>query len=272
MHDEPDGTLQSHYALGGEEGRLDRPLGIVEFERTKELVGRHLPPPPARVADIGGGPGRYASWLAALGYEVALRDLVPLHVEQALAAARAEGLTIDAAVGDARALDLPDESVDAVLLLGPMYHLAVRSDRLRCLEEARRALKPGGVAFVAAISRWAPRLHAEVARALYREMPNMRAETPAVEATGVMPPLFPGSFLGYCHRPEELRAEVEDAGLECVDLVSIEGIAFALSDLEARLQDQLDRAVVLDAARALERVPELLGIGPHLLATARRAH
>jgi SAM-dependent methyltransferase len=269
MPDEDDG-LQSHYGLGFEEGRLDRPLGIVELERTKELMQRHLSPPPAQVADIGGGPGRYAAWLASLGYEVVHRDLVPLHVEQALAAAKAAGVNIDAAVGDARELDLPDQSVDAVLLLGPLYHLDVRADRLRCLAEARRILKPGGVAFVAAISRWAPRLHGEVIKSLYREYPNMRTETPGVEATGVLPPLFPGSFLGFCHRPDELRGEVEDAGLECVDLVSVEGIAFALPDLEARLQDDLDRAVVFDAARATERVPELLGLGPHLLATARR--
>lgn len=265
-----DDGLQSHYELGFEEGRLDRPLGIVEFERTKEIIGRHLQAPPARVADIGGGPGRYAVWLAARGYEVVHRDVVPLHVDQARAAARGAGVTVDAAVGDARQLDLPDASVDSVLLLGPLYHLNARADRVRCLEEARRVLKPRGLAFVAAISRWAPRLHAEMVSALYREYPNMRAEVPGVEATGILPPLFPGSFLAYCHRPDELCAEVEDAGLDCVDLVSVEGIAFAIADLETRLEDELDRAVVFDALRATERVPELLGMGPHLLATAQR--
>jgi hypothetical protein len=54
------------------------------------------------------------------------------------------------------------------------------------------------------------------------------------------------------------------------DLVSVEGPAFLLSDLAGRLDDPLDRAVVLDAARAVERVPELLGLGPHLLATGIR--
>jgi hypothetical protein len=47
-------------------------------------------------------------------------------------------------------------------------------------------------------------------------------------------------------------------------------MGFMLPDLEERLADPLDRAVVLDAARATEQVPELLGIGPHLLATAVR--
>jgi len=61
------------------------------------------------------------------------------------------------------------------------------------------------------------------------------------------------------------------AGLAIADLVSVEGPAFLLADLAERLDDPAARAVVLDSARALERVPELLGIGPHLLATAIRA-
>jgi SAM-dependent methyltransferase len=192
------------------------------------------------------------------------------HVEQATAEALASGLVIDAAVGDARHLDLPDASADAVLLLGPLYHLVDRSDRAQCLAEACRVLRPGGILFAAAISRWAARLQAEVVHALDREVDGMRALVSVVEATGVMPPLSEGSFSAYCHRPDELRDEVESAGLECVDLVSVEGIAFALADLDERLASGTDRDVVLDAARALERVPELLGLSPHLIATARR--
>ena len=84
-------------------------------------------------------------------------------------------------------------------------------------------------------------------------------------------PLEPGAFSGYCHRPAELRREVREVGLTVVEMQSVEGIAFALSDLEERLADPRGREVVLEAARVLGRVPELLGIGPHLLATARRA-
>jgi SAM-dependent methyltransferase len=78
------------------------------------------------VADIGGGPGRYALWLASLGYQVEHRDLMPLHVEQ-LAADAAEVPGIHTAVGDVRDLDLPDAAVDAVVLLGP--HQASQTHR-----------------------------------------------------------------------------------------------------------------------------------------------
>ena len=96
------------------------------------------PAAPAVVADIGGGPGRYALWLASLGYQVEHRDLMPLHVEQ-LAADTAGVTGIHTAVGDVRDLDLPDASVDAVPLLGPLYHLLERAERVGALRECARS-------------------------------------------------------------------------------------------------------------------------------------
>ena len=259
-----------HYPLAEERERLDTPIGQVELERTREIILGHLASPPAVVADIGGGPGRYALWLAETGYRVVHRDLVPLHVEQLAAEAGQKGLDVSTAVAGARQLDLPDAEADAVLLLGPIYHLSRRIDRLRALREARRILRPGGMAFVAGISRWAPRLHGEVVLRLYEELDGFHDQVLALERTGRMPPLSPGSFSGYCHRPVQLRSEIVVAGFEVVDLVAVEGLAFALSDLEARMADPVHRAVVLDMARTLGSVPELIGLGPHLLATARR--
>ena len=269
MDDPAEAAMHAYYALGGEQERLSEGEGVVEFERTKEILLRHLPEPPTVVADVGGGPGRYALWLAGRGHRVEHRDPVALHVDQLRATAG--GLAqVATAVGDARALDLADDSVDAVLLLGPLYHLRRCRDRVRALAEARRVVRPGGPVFVAAISRWAPRLAGELRLRLYEELPAIREETPRVERTGFIPPLLYQSFTGYCHRPGQLRAELRGAGLEVLDLVAVEGLAFALSDLDERMADPVGRAVVLDAARAIERVPELLGLGPHLLATARR--
>ena len=262
--------LHGHYARGEERDRLDTPFGRVEFARTCEILERALPPAPATVADVGGGPGRYSLWLAGRGYTVRHRDLVELHLEQLAGAAAAAGLAIDSAIADARELDLADASVDAVLLLGPIYHLPTREDRVAALAEARRVVRPGGPVFAVAISRWAPRLHGDVSGRLGEKFATMADAVAEVERSGRLVPLFEGSFSGYCHRPDELRKEIEAAGLELADLVGVEGIAFALADLEERMASPGLRSIVLDAARALERVPELLGLSPHLLATARR--
>ncbi len=152
----------------------------------------------------------------------------------------------------------------------PLYHLPRRADRLRALAEARRVVRPGGPVFVAAISRWAPRLDGVLLSRLYEVYPDMPGLVVEVERTGQLPPLGPGSFSGFCHRPRQLAAELRYAGLAVADLVSVEGPAFLLGDLAERLDDPAARAVVLEVARAVERVPELLGIGPHLLATGIR--
>jgi SAM-dependent methyltransferase len=263
-------AARAHYPDADERGRLDTPFGQVEFARTAEILEGHLPSPPAVVADVGGGPGRYALWLAERGYAVHHRDLVPTHVEQLFADAASRGLTVDSRVCDARALDLQDGSADAVLLLGPLYHLTRRADRLAALREAARVVRPGGPVFAVAISRWAPRLHGEVAEKLYLHYPSIDGQVATVERSGRLEPLEPRAFSGYCHRPAQLRSEIRAAGLDLVDLEGVEGIAFALQDLEERLDDPRGRKAVLAAARELSRVPELLGLSPHMLATARR--
>jgi SAM-dependent methyltransferase len=123
-----------------EDGRLRRSAhGWLEFLRTQELLRRFLPAPPARIVDVGGGTGVHARGLAAEGYRVSLVDVVPAHVERA---GRIPG--VEASLGDARDLAEADGSVEAVLLLGPLYHLREREDRVRALVEARQVVRPGG--------------------------------------------------------------------------------------------------------------------------------
>lgn len=86
-----------------------------------------------------------------------LVDPVPLHVERASAASasRPGAALAGAQVGDARRLPFDDGVADAVLMLGPLYHLTTREDRVLALREARRGVRPGGVVAAAAISRFA---------------------------------------------------------------------------------------------------------------------
>ena len=154
---QPQDEIMGFYSRGGEAGRLSEGSGLVEKLRTLDILGRYLPKPPATILDVGGASGVYALPLAERGYSVHLVDPVPLHVDQARAASARPGVRplASATVGDARSLAFDDETADAVLLFGPLYHLTEESDRVQALREARRALKPGGVLFAAAISRFA---------------------------------------------------------------------------------------------------------------------
>ena len=117
-----------YYESYDEKGRLGRGSGALEFARMQDLIGRFLAPPPGVVLNVGGGPGRYACWLAAKGYQVHLLDAVPRLVEQARAASAAQPdcPLAGATVGDARLLPHGAASADAVLLMGPLYHLPER--------------------------------------------------------------------------------------------------------------------------------------------------
>ena len=267
-----DASLQAYYALGEEAARLTSGIGRVEFLRTIEILDRVLPAPPAIVADIGGGPGIYTDHLLSLGYDVVHRDLVADHVGAVRARHRPgtpTGVRLDAAVGDARSLDIEDASVDVTLLLGPLYHLPDPDDRRAAIAEAARIVRPGGPVAAAAISRHSILLDGILLKRIDLAFPQVLGLLDGVRETGVMPPLFEGSFNGYAHRPDQLRAELTEAGLTVDQLVNVEGIAPALDDIDARLDDPAERERLLFVLRSVESEPDLIGVGPHLLALAR---
>lgn len=267
-----DASLQAYYARGEEARRLTSGVGRLEFVRTVELLDRILPAPPAIVADIGGGPGIYTDHLLSLGYHVVHRDLVADHVDQVRARhppGTPTGDRLDAAVGDARRLDLDDTSVDVALLLGPLYHLVDAGDRRVAMAEAARIVGPGGPVVAAAISRHSVLLDGILLKRVDLDFPEILGLLDGVRDTGVIPPLFEGSFNGYAHGPDQFRDELTAAGLTVDQLVSVEGVAVALGDLDARLDDPTERERLLFVLRSVESAPDLLGVGPHLLALAR---
>ena len=260
-----------HYALGQEQDRLSRGHGRLEALRTSELLGRWLPAAPATVLDVGGAAGVHALPLAEQGHQVHLVDPVPLHVEQARRASAGRSRPLAAVLlGDARALPYADASADAVLLLGPLYHLVERQDRLTALQEARRVLRPGGVVVAAAISRWAST--ADGIWAGYLRDPRFAEMVEQDVRTGVHEnrAQHPGWFAtAWFHRPEELVEEVAEAGFVADGPIAVEGLGGTAPDLDAMLDDPGTRERVLAAIRRVEREPSLLGASPHLLVCGR---
>jgi SAM-dependent methyltransferase len=266
--------ITEFYRAVDEAPRITKGYGRLELLRTREIVRRHLPPAsearPSRVLDIGGGPGAHAAWLAADGHRVLLLDPVPEHVRAArrLAATR-PGIT--ALLGDARAVPVADQRFDAALLLGPLYHLTDVNDRVAALREAKRAVRPGGLVFAAAISRFAS-LFDGLARG-YLFDPDFRRIVADDLATGQHrnPTDDPRWFTtAYFHHPDELRQECAAAGLTVAEVVGVEGLAQWLRDgLADRWESPDDREIILASVRAVEAEPTLAGLSAHLIAVAR---
>jgi len=273
MSDDSLREIVDFYTQTHEEARLVTGSSLLEFERTKELLCRFLPLPPATVMDVGGASGPYAFWLAGLGYTVHLVDATPRLIElarqqDAQAARRLASIT----VGDARYLSLADASTDAVLLLGPLYHLTERADRLAALTEARRALRPGGVTLVAGISRYAgaldglalhPTLDEQIAAVRHRAVADGRYRND----TG-NPRYF---TTAYFHRPEDLAQELLQARFTGVRVFGVEGPGWLVADFDARWADPAGRDQILKVARLLEEEPSIVGASAHLLAAGRRS-
>ena len=203
--------------------RMDRHR--TEFYVTLRALREHLPPPPARVLDCGGGPGRYAVELARWGYDVTLFDLSTGNLALAREKAAEADVTL-AGVEQGTALDLSrfaDHSFDAVLLMGPLYHLFEEAERRRALAEARRVLKPGGPLFAAFISRYAA--HRDAAVRFATEPVDRPGLYERIEADGVLPPSTSGdpTFTAYFARPDEVAPLCWEAGLEVTAVLGVEG-------------------------------------------------
>jgi ubiquinone/menaquinone biosynthesis C-methylase UbiE len=267
-----DPAIRAFYERTLEENRLQQGAFQLEEARTRELIQRFAPPPPAVVADIGGAAGAYALWLSALGHGVHLIDVVPRHIDEARRrSAAAPRPLATCRVGDARAVDLADASADVVLLMGPLYHLTDRRDRGLALTETRRVLRPGGRLFAAGISRAASALDG-LARGLLQDARYVAIVEQDLQDGQHRNPTERLDYFTTCyfHRPGDLADEVRAAGFEVDGVFGVEGPGWILPDIEARMGDPARRAALLRAARLLELDPTVAGSSAHLLAVARR--
>jgi SAM-dependent methyltransferase len=267
-----DPAIERFYELTFEESRLESGPSRLEELRTRELILRHLPTPPATVLDVGGASGVYAFWLAELGYDVRLIDasarLVGVARQRNASAPRPLAACT---IGDARDLAEANESADVVLLLGPLYHLVEAGDRRQALNEAFRVLRGGGMLLAAAISRWASVLDGlsrdlladdEFAHIVEGDLASGHHRNPSNK-----PDYFTTAFF---HRPEDLQSEAGGAGFDVVGLYGIEGPAWMLPDFADRWDDEKRRDVMVRVARLIESEPAMIGVSAHMMVVGRK--
>ena len=278
-----DTAVLAGYNAGIERDRLRTGIGLIEFERTKEILLEKLPKPPAVIYDIGGAYGEYSWWLASLGYEVHLFDLSETNiVMSADLAAEYPGVKLaSATVCDARSIPRPDKSADAVLLMGPLYSITEYEERILAIEECGRLLKDDGILFSAALTPYSvlvPRI------ALYHidgTAKRRELDDPAVismieraleDGCYCNPEKKIASGLGssHLHTAKALREELSEGGFDTAAVHGIMGGAWLAPNLDELLANEETKAVLMKTVRMLDTHKEIIGLSGHLLAVSRK--
>ena len=249
--------------------RMDRHR--TEFAVTLRALEEYLPPPPARILDCGGGPGRYAIELAHRGYELTLFDLSAGCLNLAEEKAQEAGVSLHA-LEKGSAIDLSrfaDEEFDAVLLMGPLYHLLEEKERLQTLQEVYRVVKPDGVCFAAFITRFAPVRYAAA------KEPTLPIDEPEelerILGTGRLPPRGEeGSrFVAHFAHPAEVAPICQQPGFEVLDIMGVEGVVSMIEEGVNALSGSAWQTWV-DLNYRLAPEPSLHGAAEHLLIALRK--
>ena len=260
--------VQSYYDQNaeGEWSRLDRHR--TEFAVTLRVLREYLPPPPAAVLDVGGGPGRHAIALAQQGHAVTLVDLSPASVALAEQNARTAGVSLRDAIA-ASAVDLgmlASGRFDAVLLMGPLYHLLTAEERAQAVAEALRVLKRHGVVFASFITRFAP--FRDAAKNYPADVANDGPYMEHLLATGVHD-RAKGWTQAYFAYPDEITPLMEKAGFQTLSLIGCEGIVAGHEERINGLSGPAWQRWV-DLNYRMGKDPALRGAADHLLYIGRK--
>ena len=276
--DSPLDDVREYYSQFGEREwqRLVNPNdGAIEFAITCRTLSKYLPGS-GRILDIGGGPGRYAIWLAERGYRVVLADLSPNLLDIAkvkISAAGVESSLESITVSDARDLtEWEDDAFDGVLSLGPFYHLPRAEDRVKAASEMVRVLLPNAPAFVAFMPRYAllRRTMVIADERKHLSQPDWLAN---LMDEGVFQNDTPGRFnSGFGVRPEDVTPFFEQFDLEPMELLATEslsvGMQGALAELAVDEPEMFEK--ILDLLEDAASDPSIHGLCSHLLYVGRK--
>lgn len=278
-----DAAVLAGYNAGIERNRLRTGIGLIEFERTKEILLDKLPDPPAVIYDIGGGYGEYSWWLSALGYEVHLFDLSETNISMS------EGLSDEypnvhlksAVVCDARSVPRPDKSADAILLMGPLYSITEYEERILAIKESFRLLKDEGLLFSAALTPYSVLISRLAVYHMDDTKSRKELDDPAVISI-IKRALIDGCYINperkianglgssHLHTSKALKEELSCGGFITSAVHGVMGGAWLAPNLDELLKDEKTREVLMNTVRILDTHEEIIGLSGHLLAVSKK--
>ena len=253
-----------------EDNRMSR--NPLEYLRCKEIISRYLANECLRIVDIGGATGAFSFWLASLGHSVDLVDITPKHIELAVQRQQELGVKLSSAlVCDARQLPYENDSFDIVLLMGPLYHLQNKEDRIKCIQEAYRILKPNGVVLCEVISRYASMMDGFFCGLVkdpdFVDIFLRDIETGVHTDTSMSKQYFTDA---YFHMPNEVHAELSEVGFHVEKLVAVTSFGHIIPGLDNKLKDENFRELLLKTIRLVETDAAIMGVSSHFIGIGKK--
>ncbi len=237
----------------------------VELAITTRYLNRWIPGG-ASVVDIGVGVGHYAELLAERGCWLYLTDITQKLLDTTcnrLKEANMEQQVVSVQQASAtQVVGVKNAIADAVLLLGPLYHLCSLAARQKAVREAARILKPEGLVFAAGINRLA------YLRELFRDLPEQVLarqdfHRQFIEDGNVTPQEAPP--LGYGHMTTQFEfCQLFKTDFEQVAMIGIESFSAPFSTSIHTLEPEKVE-VWLDLVEATGKTLEGLGMSDHFL-------
>jgi S-adenosylmethionine-dependent methyltransferase len=241
----------------------------LEHELTWRYLDRYLPTC-GSILEVGAATGRYTLELAKRGYPLTAVDMSVSVLEVCKERLVEAGLEdrVRLVLADARDLSQVIEGeFDAVLLMGPLYHLVEEADRRVVLQLGFERLRSGGVIFSAFISRYG------ILGDLIKKVPDWienRDEVRSVLARGRSPEDYPrAEFRGYFAQVSEIVPLHEEVGFETIALAGVEPAISADDESYNKLQG-VQRQLWLDLLYELSTERSIIGASRHLLYVGKK--
>jgi ubiquinone/menaquinone biosynthesis C-methylase UbiE len=263
--------LEDFYNKASEETRLEKGMGIFEFERIKELIEQHISKHNSIIIDIGGGTGKYSEWLAKNGHTVHLVEPVLKHIKLAENRAKKLKKPFTITIGEAKKLPFKNDSADLVILHGPLYHLQKREDRIAAIIEAKRVLKKGGIILGFAINATASTVVGLMNGMLHANSFFEMCKEELTTGTHNAPKDFP--FLladAFYHKPEGLKTEFLEQNLNFINLFAVEGMIWLDNEYFANMIDKKKSKTLKALQKLTENDEYLLPFSPHMMIAVRK--
>lgn len=264
-------NIEAFYNKASEETRLDKGMGVFEFERIKCLIEKYIKSPSLKIIDVGGGTGKYSEWLAKKGHQVHLVEPVSKHIT--IAQNRANKLKNKYTIhqGESRKLEFPNNFADLIILHGPLYHLQKKEDRELSIREAKRVLKNGGIILGFAINYTASTLVGLLNGLIHKKSFFEMCKEELITGKHDPPNDFPWLLAeAYYHNPKQLKGEFTNQELVYLNTYSVEGLAWLDKDYFANMLDDKKKNTLIELTQITENDSFLLPFSPHMMIAVKK--